>query len=60
MAEFSKDYLKKGQSIYLEGKIRTSSWEDQEGKKKNKIEIICSHIVPLEWKADDKRDENHI
>ena len=60
LAEFSNEYLKKGQSIYLEGKIHTSSWEDQDGNKKNKIEIICSNIVPLEWKSDDKRDENHI
>ena len=33
LAEFSKEYLKKGQCIYMEGKIRTSSWEDKEGNK---------------------------
>ena len=56
LAEFSKEYLKKGQCIYIEGKIRTSSWEDKEGNKKNKIEILCSHIVPLEWKPDGESD----
>ena len=60
LAEFANEYLKRGQSIYLEGKIHTSSWDDKDGNKRNKIEIICSNIVPLEWKADDKRDENHI
>ena len=51
LAEFSNKYLYKGQSIYLEGKIHTSSWEDeQQGYKKTRVEIICSNIIPLEWK----------
>ena len=51
LAEFSNKYLHKGQSIYLEGKIHTSSWEDeQQGYKKTRVEIICSNIIPLEWK----------
>ena len=60
LAEFANEYLKKGQSVYLEGKIHTSSWDDKDGKKRNKIEIICSNIVPLEWKPDDESDESHI
>ena len=59
LAEFANEYLSKGQSIYLEGKIHTSSWLDKEENKKIKIEIICSNIVPLEWKLDDKSDKNH-
>ena len=50
LAEFSNEYLKKGQSIYLEGKIRASHWEGKDGHKKHKTEIICSNIIPLEWK----------
>ena len=50
LAEFANEYLVKGQSIYLEGKIRTSHWEGKDGHKKYKTEIICSNIIPLEWK----------
>ena len=51
LAEFANKYLFKGQSIYLEGKIHTSSWEDEKnGQKRMKMEIICSNIIPLEWK----------
>ena len=50
LAEFANEYLFKGQSIYLEGKIHTSSWSDKEGNQRTKSEIICSNIVPLEWK----------
>ena len=52
LAEFANTYLFKGQSIYLEGKIHTSIWEDKDGHKRNKTEIICSNIIPLEWKSD--------
>ena len=60
LAEFSNKYLYKGQSIYLEGKIHTSSWEDeQQGYKKTRVEIICSNIIPLEWKNNsDSEDES--
>ena len=63
LAEFANDYLFKGQSIYLEGKIRTSHWEDEKtGYKRSKVEIVCSNIIPLEWRdksAKTKSDENH-
>ena len=59
LAQFANNYLFKGQLIYLEGKIHTSSWSDKEGHQRAKMEIICSNIVPLEWKPDGKREENH-
>ena len=63
LAEFAKDYLFKGQSIYAEGKIRTSTWEDeQSGQKRKKIDIVCSNIIPLEWKdkaSDTTSDISH-
>ena len=60
LAEFANEYLFKGQSIYLEGKIRTSYWEDEKsGQKRSKVEIVCSNIIPLEWKKNNKSDENH-
>ena len=60
LAEFSNKYLYKGQSIYLEGKIHTSSWEDEkQGHKKTRVEIICSNIVPLEWNnSSDTKDKS--
>lgn len=53
LAEFANEYLYKGQCIYLEGKIRSSHWDDEKtGQKRTKIEIVCSSIMPLEWKSD--------
>lgn len=39
-AETAEKYLRKGSLIYLEGKLRTRSWEDQSGQKKYTTEIV--------------------
>ena len=53
LSDFSNQYLKKGQLVYIEGKIRTRSWEDSNGNKKYKTEIVSQQITPLEWKKTD-------
>ncbi|NLG18096.1 MAG: single-stranded DNA-binding protein [Fibrobacter sp.] len=44
LAELAGQYLKKGRTIYLEGRIATRSWDDRDGNKKYKTEIIASQI----------------
>ena len=46
-AEFAEKYLKKGQSIYLEGKIRTSNYQDKEGVQRYSTEIVADNITML-------------
>jgi single-strand DNA-binding protein len=43
-AELVNQYLKKGRSCYIEGKITTRSWDDRDGNKKYKTEIIANSI----------------
>lgn len=43
-AEFCGNYLKKGSSIFVEGKIRTNKWQDKEGKDRYTTEILASAI----------------
>ena len=52
LAEFSKQYIKKGQLIYIEGSLHTNTWKDNEGNPRKKVEIICNVITPLEWKKE--------
>lgn len=40
LAEAAEKYLKKGMTIYLEGKLRTRSWDDKEGHKRYITEIV--------------------
>jgi single-strand DNA-binding protein len=43
-AEFCKSYLKKGDSIYVEAKLRPSKWEDKEGKEQHSLDIVAVEV----------------
>jgi single-strand DNA-binding protein len=43
-AETCSQYLKKGQSVLIEGRIQTRSWADQTGAKKYKTEIVADRV----------------
>ena len=48
MAEIVGEYLKKGRTVYVEGRLQTRSWEDKEsGQKKYMTEIVASDLVLL-------------
>ncbi len=44
LADLVGQYLAKGKSVYIEGKITTRSWDDREGNKKYTTEIVASTI----------------
>jgi len=46
LAEIVRDYTHKGDRIYIEGRLQTSSWDDkQTGEKKYKTEIVANDLV---------------
>lgn len=55
LAELANKYLHKGSLVYIEGRLRTRSWEDKEGNKKFATEVVGDNLIML-----DKRTEaNH-
>jgi single-strand DNA-binding protein len=46
-AEIIRDYVRKGSKLYVEGKIQTRSWDDKEGKKQYRTEIIVNDLSLL-------------
>lgn len=54
LADLAEKYLQKGSMIYLEGKIKTRSYDDKEGNKRYVTEIIGDQIIML-----DKPDASH-
>jgi len=52
-AEIAGEYLKKGKQVFIEGRLNTSSWEDAQGQKKYKTEIIVSELQFIGGKGDD-------
>lgn len=47
LAENAEKYLRKGNQIYLEGKIRTRKWEDKEGNTRYMTEIEGTSMIML-------------
>ncbi|MCD6213500.1 MAG: single-stranded DNA-binding protein [Candidatus Desulfofervidus sp.] len=47
LGEFCGQYLNKGKQIYIEGRLRTRSWEDRDGKKQWTTEIIAQRLQLL-------------
>lgn len=52
LAELSQKYLRKGSLVYIEGRLRTRTWEDKDHNKKHATEIVADNLVML-----DKRSE---
>jgi single-strand DNA-binding protein len=44
LADLCGQYLKKGRTIYVEGRITNRSWDDKDGNKKYRSEIVASTI----------------
>lgn len=47
-AELVNQYLKKGRQAYIEGRIQTRSWDDRDGNKKYRTEIVANTIQFLD------------
>ncbi len=43
-AEVAKDYLHKGSSVLIEGRLRTRKWQDQNGQDRFTTEIVCDQM----------------
>ena len=54
LAEICGQYLRKGKLVYIEGSLRTDSWEDKETKQKRyRTEVIAQQMQMLDKKGDD-------
>jgi len=55
LAEICGQYLKKGKLVYIEGSLRTDSWEDKEtGVKKYRTEIVAQNMKMLDRRGDEE------
>jgi len=46
-AEFAKEWLKKGQLLYAEGRLQTRQWDDKDGQKHYRTEIQVDQVTVL-------------
>ena len=52
LAEICGEYLHKGSQFYIEGKLQTRSWEDQDGNKRWTTEVVANQMQMLGSKGD--------
>lgn len=57
LADFAEKYLRKGMQVYVEGRIRSRSWEDQSGQKRYTTEIVADVVRLLGRKSDNEQQQ---
>ena len=56
-ADLAEKYIRKGTQVYIEGKLRTRSWNDPQGVKKYTTEVVVDNIQLLGRKSDNPAGE---
>lgn len=51
-ADIVKQHVRKGDALYIEGKISTNSWDDKEGNRHYSTEIVCDSFLFLSVRGD--------
>ena len=55
LAELSEKYLHKGDRIYVEGRLRTRSWDDKDGNKRYTTDVIADNMTMLTAKRENEQ-----
>lgn len=59
LAELAQKYLHKGSLVYIEGRLRTRSWDDKEGNRKFATEIVGDNLIMLDKRMDGSHGVSH-
>lgn len=51
LAETCSQYLRKGSKVYVEGRLKTSTWDGQDGQKRLTLEVTATDMIILDSKA---------
>ena len=58
MAETASQYKTKGSMVYVEGRLRTREWEDQNQNKRKTTEIMCDNFTMLGRRGESNQSQN--
>ncbi len=57
LAEICNQYLSKGQQVYIEGRLHTRQWQDDEGNNHSSVEVIAQEMLMLDSKSGEQDTE---
>ena len=52
LAEIAGEYLRKGSKVYIEGKLKTRKWQDQQGVERYTTEIVANELQMLDGRGE--------
>ncbi len=58
LAERVSQYLNKGRRCLVQGRLQSRSWEQQDGTKRSKVEVLASDVTFLDGRQDEDSDNN--
>ena len=58
LAEISEKYLQKGDRVYIEGRLRSRSWDDKDGNKRYATDVIADNMTMLTEKKDNAMNDH--
>ena len=58
LAEIAEKYLKKGAKVYIEGKLKTRTWQDKDGNNRYSTEVITDNLTMLGSTLDSMASSN--
>ena len=59
LAELAQKYLHKGSLVYIEGRLRTRSWEDKEANRKFATEVVGDNLIMLDKRTDGSHHQSN-
>lgn len=60
LAEICKQYLTKGQQVYVEGRLQTRRWEDSDGNQHTSTEIVANEMIILGERKEAFQNEDEV
>ena len=57
LAEVCNQFLRKGSRAYIEGRLQTRSWDDPEGQRHSRTEVVASEMVMLDGRPGGEPDD---
>ncbi|MCK9186476.1 single-stranded DNA-binding protein [Candidatus Gracilibacteria bacterium] len=60
LAEICAQYLRKGKLVYIEGYLKTRSWESESGEKRFRTEVVMQDMIMLDKRAGSPEEEKEI
>jgi len=57
LAEICNQYLSKGQRVYVEGRLHTRNWTDDEGNYRSATEVVAKEMIMLDGRSQEEQGE---